>query len=115
MDNAINNISEIDQKRAVEISAFYEDLQKSISNVSKLLKRNGMSCYVVGNRKVKGIILPTDLAVKNFFEQNNFKYIKTFHRTIPNKRMPLRNSPSNVAGTTKNTMNREYIVIMQKN
>lgn len=114
LDTAIDKIAEIDQKRGIEVSTFYEDLQKSIINVSRLVKQNGMVCYVVGNRKVKGVILPTDLAVKNFFEQNNFKYLKTFHRTIPNKRMPLRNSPSNIAGTTENTMNREFIVVLKK-
>ncbi len=114
LDNAIHKISQIDEKRAIEVSAFYSDLKKSVKNVSLLLKSNGLVCYVVGNRKVKGIVLPTDLAVQKFFEQNNFKYLNTFHRTIPNKRMPLRNSPSNVVGATENTMNREYIVILQK-
>ncbi len=114
LDAAIRQIAEVDEKRAIEVSAFYDDLQKSIENVSRLVKSNGLACYVVGNRKVKGIELPTDLAVKDFFERNDFKYLKTFHRAIPNKRMPLRNSPSNVAGATENTMNREYIVVLQK-
>lgn len=114
LDNSINKILEIDKKRAVEVSAFYKDLKKSITSVSSLVKQNGLTCYVVGNRKVKGVVLPTDLAVQSFFERNNFKYLKTFHRTIPNKRMPLRNSPSNISGETQNTMNREYIVVMQK-
>ncbi len=113
LDDSIKKISQIDEKRAIEVSAFYSDLQKSIKNVSRLLKSNGLVCYVVGNRRVKGVELPTDLAVQNFFEQNNFKHFKTFHRTIPNKRMPLRNSPSNIVGATENTMNREYIVVMK--
>lgn len=114
LDNAITEISEIDQKRAVEVSAFYEDLKKSITNISNLVKKNGLACYVVGNRKVKSITLPTDLAVRKFFEERKFRFINTFHRTIPNKRMPLRNSPSNIAGTTENTMNREFIVVLKK-
>lgn len=114
LDIAINKIIQVDEKRAMEVFSFYNDLQKSIENISSLVKPSGLACYVVGNRKVKGVELPTDLAVKDFFERNNFKYIKTFHRTIPNKRMPLRNSPSNVIGATENTMNREYIVVLQK-
>lgn len=114
LDEAIWRIAEVNEKRAIEVSGFYCDLQKSIENISRLVKPNGLACYVVGNRKVKCVELPTDLAVKDFFERNDFKYLKTFHRAIPNKRMPLRNSPSNVAGATENTMNREYIVVLQK-
>ena len=114
LDEAIGRIAEIDEKRATEVFSFYSDLQKSIDNISCLVKLNGLVCYVVGNRKVKGIELPTDLTVRDFFERNDFKYLKTFHRTIPNKRMPLRNSPSNIIGATENTMNREYIVVLQK-
>lgn len=114
LDCAIKKIAEIDEKRAIEVSAFYTDLQKSIKNVSKLVKSGGLVCYVVGNRKVKGVVLPTDLAVQDFFETNDFKHLQTFHRSIPNKRMPLRNSPSNISGATENTMHREYIVVLQK-
>lgn len=114
LDNALMKIVRIDEKRAIEVSAFYSDLQKSINNISQLIKADGLVCYVVGNRKVKGVSLPTDFAVQSFFEQNDFKFLNTFHRIIPNKRMPLRNSPSNIAGATENTMNREYVVILQK-
>lgn len=114
LDCAIEKISETDEKRAKDASSFYSDLRKSISNISKLLKKNGIACYVVGNRRVKSISLPTDLVVQNFFEKNNFKHLKTFHREIPNKRMPLRNSPTNKVGKTEQTMNREFIIVMQK-
>jgi site-specific DNA-methyltransferase (cytosine-N4-specific) len=40
--------------------------------------------------------------------------LKTFHRSIPNKRMPLRNSPTNAAGVVDSTMMREYIVVMRR-
>ena len=114
LDIAIKEITSIDEKRAIEVSGFYVDLQKSVDNVSPLVKRGGHVCYVVGNRKVKGVVLPTDIAAKNFFEKNNFRHIKTFHRSIPNKRMPSRNSPSNITGITHETMSREYIVVLQK-
>lgn len=114
LDLAIQRIADVDEKRAIEVFSFYSDLQKSIENISRLVKTNGLVCYVVGNRKVKGVVLPTNVAVKDFFGRNNFKYLKTFHRSIPNKRMPLRNSPSNIAGATENTMNREYIVVLRK-
>jgi DNA modification methylase len=114
LNKAICQINEIDKKRALEVSAFYSDLYNSISHVSSLVRKSGYACYVVGNRKVKGVTLPTDTAVIDFFQQYGFEHIDTFHRSIPNKRMPLRNSPSNAIGVVEDTMNREYIVVMQR-
>jgi len=53
-------IAEEDEKRAKEVTAFYHDYQKSVENVAKTVKKGGYACYVVGNRKVKGVVLPID-------------------------------------------------------
>lgn len=58
--------------------------------------------------------LPTDEITKFFFEENGFKHIETIVRNIPNKRMPLKTSPSNQSGKIVKTMNFEYIVVMKK-
>ncbi len=114
LDSALHEIHRVDPKRALEVSAFYSDLCNSISHVAQVLVPGGYACYVVGNRKVKGIVLPTDAAIRCFFERNDFVHIDTFHRSIPNKRMPLRNSPTNVSGAMDNTMTQEYIVVMRR-
>ncbi|HEX8458925.1 MAG TPA: hypothetical protein VF656_16645 [Pyrinomonadaceae bacterium] len=114
LDQAIAAIKLIDEKRAREVASFYTDLQGSIANVSNLLKPGGHACYVVGNRKVKGVVLPTDVAIRDFFEARGFTHLDTFHRRIPNKRMPLRNSPTNAAGKVENTMTTESIVVMRR-
>jgi tRNA G10 N-methylase Trm11 len=113
LNKALIEIKSKDEKRAFEVASFYSDLLKSISNVARLIRAGGHACYVVGNRKVKGIILPTDIAVRDFFEESSFDYVDTFHRTIPNKRMPLKNSPTNAAGNVDSTITREYIVVMR--
>jgi DNA modification methylase len=114
LNKAIESIKLTDEKRAREVAAFYSDLQSSISHVSHSIKRNGYACYVVGNRKVKGVVLPTDVAIRHFFERHGFAHINTFHRRIPNKRMPLRNSPTNITGSVENTMTTENIVVMRR-
>jgi DNA modification methylase len=111
---AIEKISQADTKRALEVSAFYLDLQTSISNVAEVIKPNGYACYVVGNRKVKGVVLPTDQAVQDFFASRGFEHLQTFVRAIPNKRMPSKNSPTNAPGATDNTMTQELIVVMRR-
>ncbi|MGI8567423.1 MAG: DNA methyltransferase [Pyrinomonadaceae bacterium] len=113
LNQAIESIRHKDEKRACEVASFYSHLEASIARVSCSIKRGGHACYVVGNRKVKGITLPTDAAIRCFFEQHGFAHANTFQRWIPNKRMPLRNSPTNAAGVVEKTMTDEEIVVMR--
>ena len=114
LNKAIILIGQKDNKRAMEVASFYSELQQSIINVAKVVKPGGYICYVVGNRKVKGNILPTDVAIQNFFSSRGYEYVTTHQRCIPNKRMPLRNSPTNARGVLEDTMTREYIVVMRR-
>ena len=111
---AVAQISEVDEKRAREVAAFYADLEASVRNVAPLVKRGGHVCYVVGNRRVKGVTLPTDDAVRRAFENQGFQWHDTFVRSIPNKRMPSRNSPTNVSGAQDVTMTNEFIVVLRR-
>jgi len=114
LDMAISVIDQENHSRALEVSSFYSDLLNSCSNVSKVVKFLGYVCYVVSNRRVKGITLPTDTAIIDFFERNGFYHVRTYTRNIPNKRMPSRNSPTNVKGLTDKTMSTESIIVLQK-
>jgi site-specific DNA-methyltransferase (cytosine-N4-specific) len=114
LTESLKKISNVDEKRAKEVSSFYCDYEKSIQNISTTIKKGGYACYVVGNRKVKGITLPTDEITKEFFEAKGFTHVETIIRNIPNKRMPSKNSPTNVSGKTGETMSNEFIVIMQR-
>lgn len=115
LDEQIAKIGEQDEKRALEVIGFYKAYEKSISNVASTIRFNGYAAYVVGNRRVKGEELPTDVATVNFFERRGFTHLKTIVRGIPNKKMPKENSPTNEVGKKHSTMNFEYIVLMQKN
>jgi len=114
LDEVLLQIAKIDKKRVYDVISFYKDYESSIQNVSKVVKKGGIVAYVVGNRRVKGIEIPNDEITREFFERNGFRHIQTIIREIPNKRMPKRNSPTNVAGISDITMNYEYIVILQK-
>lgn len=114
MDTAISRIQNEDERRATEVMDFYSDYLNSISNVASLVRSGGTVAYVVGNRTVKGQQLPMDQFTAWAFEQNGFEYVTTHTRDFPKKRMPSRNSPTNVAGKTVSTMNCEYIVICRK-
>ena len=114
LSSSIKKISETDYKRALEVSSFYIDLEKSIQEVSQAITHKGFSIYVVGNRTVKNITLSTDQFIAEQFEKNGFQHILTYKRLISSKVMPAQNSPTNVVGKKVNTMHEEYIIVCQK-
>ncbi|OPZ28592.1 MAG: DNA methylase [Bacteroidetes bacterium ADurb.BinA174] len=115
LNDTISKINKEDNSRVKDVISFYEDYEMSIKNVASTIKKGGLACYVVGNRTVKGVKIPTDKITSELFKENNFSHIETIIRNIPNKRMPLKNSPTNEIGKTASTMKNEYIVICQKN
>jgi len=110
----IEKIADKDEKRAKEVFSFYNDLYNSIQIIARKVKKQGYVCFVVGNRRVKGLEIPTDKISADFFEYQNFEHHKTIIRAISNKRMPIENAPSNVKGEKDFTMRYEYIVILKK-
>ncbi len=114
LDDVIEQIGDKDERRAKDVYSFYRDYISSIKNIATVIKTWGFVCYVVGNRRVKSITLPTDEITAEIFRNYGFQHIETIIRKIPNKRMPSKNSPTNEKGIVDFTMNHEYIVVMQK-
>ncbi len=114
LDDVIATIAAADLKRAGDVASFFLDYQRSITHVASVVKPGGHTCYVVGNRTVKGLEVPTAETTVAFFEANGFEHVATFRRNIPNKRMPSMNSPTNVPGELGRTMKTESIVVCRK-
>lgn len=110
----IVEISTMDKKRALEVSSFYFDLESSIQSLIDSINLGGKVFFVVGNRRVKNIDLPTDRFIAEVFCNSGFTHLQTIKRKISNKSMPLKNSPTNKAGILSHTMNEEYIVVCQR-
>jgi site-specific DNA-methyltransferase (cytosine-N4-specific) len=102
LNECLEAIKRVDEKRAREVCSFYADLYKAIENISRKVKPGKHAVIVVGNRRVRGVELPTDRICASFFRQFGFIHTATLVREISNKRMP--------AGTMKH----EYVVILQK-
>src|SRR3989344_4384672 len=112
----IGKIAYIDSKRAREVLSFYEDFDKCVTQLNRVMAKRGYVCFVVGNRTVKGINIPTDKIMSEMFKaRGDYEYITTHEREIPNKRMPKLNSPSNKIGQKATTMCNEFIFVLQKN
>ena len=114
MRDVLDEIDSLEHKRYLEVVSFLNDYYQSIENVAKSVRSGGTVCYVVGDRRVKGVQIPLDYFTAEMFEKFGFKHKITIVREIPNKRMPALTSPTNKAGAKVSTMSHEYIVILNK-
>lgn len=115
LQKVLNEIENKDPQRVKDVLSFYIDFNECVRELDRVMKIGGFLCFVVGNRTVKGVKIPTDDIIAELFKiQGDYKHHNTFIRNIPNKRMPKKNSPTNVKGVLDSTMNEEYIVILEK-
>nr|WP_314699002.1 DNA methyltransferase [uncultured Prevotella sp.] len=112
--DVLDEIDSLEHKRYLEVVSFLNDYYQSIENVAKSVRSGGIVCYVVGDRRVKGVQIPLDYFTAEMFEKFGFKHKISIVRKIPNKRMPSLTSPTNKTGAKVSTMSHEYIVILNK-
>lgn len=110
----LEQIKDSDLERAGDVFSFYSDLEKSICTIAKKTQKDGYQFWVVANRTVKGVVIPTDKIIEEIAQYYGLQYVYTISRNIINKVMPSANSPTNEAGKTSSTMTVEHIVILRK-
>jgi site-specific DNA-methyltransferase (cytosine-N4-specific) len=113
--DVIEKIEKKDEKRARDVLSFYIGLNKCMEQAHRMLKKNTYFAIVIGNRLVKQVRIPTDYIMAELGEHIGFSCEDIFVRNIPGKRMPLKNSPTNIVGALEETMHKESIVILRKN
>lgn len=114
LEKIIAEISKVDAKRASEVLDFYFDLDASLAEITRKVAINGYEFWVVGNRTVKLVNIPTDIILGELGEKYNLRVLDRYYRMISNKVMPNLNSPTNVAGNHAQTMTSEIIVFFKK-
>lgn len=110
----LDSIKSIDYNRYCDVIAFLNDYYISMKHVAETVRSGGIICYVVGNRTVKGVQIQLDYFTAEAFQAFGCAHIDTIVREIPNKRMPIKTSPTNTKGKLIGTMTNEYIVICKK-
>jgi DNA modification methylase len=114
LNNIIHQISQEDIKRCGDVLGFFNEyfiiLEKLLSNLDK----KGRACFIVGNRRVKGVEVPMDQITAEMMEKCGIAVKDILVRDISNKVMPFVNSPTNECGKKDKTMSFEYIVIGNK-
>ncbi len=112
---SLKKIARKDEKRAKDVLSFYLGLNSCLARAYKMLKPKKYFCVVIGNRLVKQVRIPTDFIIAELAQKIGFTCEDIFVRNIPGKRMPIKNSPTNIAGESEETMTKESIVILRKN
>lgn len=113
LQKALAQIAQHDQRRARDVETFYCDLDRAISAITRKLQPGALCAWVVANRTVKRVVLPTDQIIAELSRERHYMVVENLIRNIPNKRMPRANSPSNVPGDTGATMTQEHLLILR--
>jgi DNA modification methylase len=114
LEAIVAEISQIDSRRGRDVLSFNYDLSLCIKELARVVRKGGFVCMVIGNRTVKGVQIPTDQIIVEIAQDYDFYHQQTIIRNIPNKRMPSKNSPTNVRGEKGTTMLKEGIVVLKK-
>lgn len=115
LKESLNKIRKVDEERARDVLSFNVGLNDCLERAYKILKHGKYFCLVIGNRLVKQVRIPTDFIIAELAEKIGLNCEDIFVRNIPGKRMPIKNSPTNIAGKLEETMTKESIVILRKN
>ena len=115
LSDSLDKIAQKDEARAKDVLSFYIGLNECLKRAYRILKPKKYFCLVIGNRLVKQVRIPTDFIIAELGEKIGFTYEDIFVRNIPGKRMPIKNSPTNIVGALEETMNKESIVVLRKN
>ena len=114
LTKTLKNIRSCDAKRSKMVESFYADFYLSYREIVKVLSKTGHVCFVVANRRVKGIEIPMDRIVVEFGDSLGLKHVKSVTRKIFGKKLPRRiNTNSNNLKHT-NTMLHEHIEVLRK-
>jgi hypothetical protein len=92
--------------RSSRAAAFIRDLDACIDPLLSQLRKDAYMVWIVGNRRIAGRPLRTDKILDELLTARGAKHVCTIARTIPSKRMALKNNISV-------TMNKELILVFR--
>ena len=99
--------------RTKEVYSFFHDLDRCMHEMTlNLAPHKSHCCFVVANRTVRRVSIPTDQITMELGEKHGLKTTLQIPRTIPNKVLPSKNAPENITNNTCATMTKEMVIIM---
>jgi len=98
--------------RSEDALDFFRDYYAVIKQVSRVTKSGQPVAWVVANRTMSRVNIPTHLITRELCEHIGYEFGVNLPREIPNKTLPWENAPENIEGTKGNLMANENIVIL---
>jgi site-specific DNA-methyltransferase (cytosine-N4-specific) len=98
--------------RADDAMDFVRDYFEVMKEVAKIVKEGQPTVWVVANRTMSRVNIPTHLITRELCEHLGYKHAVTLPREIPSKTLPWENAPENVPELKGELMANENIVIL---
>lgn len=105
--NTINLLREAPRDRRSRVTAFSYDLDRTIAPIVQSLRKNAYLIWIVGNRHVGGIEIPTDNILVELLERQGVKLITRVKRRIVFRRMAARNQIASM-------IRQEHVLVFRK-
>lgn len=81
--STLKKIQKEDVFRAREAYSFFKDMDECFNQISQVMKKGKSTiCFVLGNRTVKRIKIPTDQILIEIGKKHGLKYQETYYRDI---------------------------------
>jgi DNA modification methylase len=112
LDATISELEDVDGRNQDALD-FFKDYYAVMKEVNRVVKPGQPIVWVVANRTVSRINIPTHIITKELGEKVGINFVSNIPREIPSKTMPLKNAPENVSGVEGDLMSDENIVVME--
>ena len=107
LKHTLDRLRKLPADREARVAAFCRDLDSCLKPVVTMLKRGAYMIWTIGNRRVGGKPIPTDIILQELLVAIGVLPVTRVERKIPTKRMATRNSIAK-------TMRSEAILVFRK-
>lgn len=99
----------IDEKRALIVKKFFEDMKRNMLQVKECLKSNGYYCIVIGNSTIRKIEIESWKVLRDIGEKIGYEVDTYFNYEIRN---PYINIPRKGKG---GKISKDYVIVLKRN
>lgn len=108
LQNIFNEIYKKDEKRALIVKKFFEDMEINIQHISNQMAENGKYIIVIGNSTIRDVIVESWKIIEELANNLDFKTTYHFSYIIQN---PYIRIPRNGRG---GKVNKDYVLVLEK-
>ena len=115
-----NELLKKDKKTAEEVSTYFSEMNQTFVEMKRILKKGGKTCIVVGNTKLKDVIISNAEVFTEQLQNLGLKIVDIIKREIPSKNLPSTRDGktgrfANISSKNKvSVYPTEYILVMEK-